>query len=1020
MRRNPLRTLARGLAFPVPLRQSARIKSGANIALAPAASLTSILPLIFIVIARLATAQSSAADNSLLFENALKYQGRRIVAPIQFEPPDQPFSRAELKGAIPFTNGSLFDIEQLRQAIQNLFATGRFADIAVDVAPQGSGIVVKFITKRAYFVGRVVIRGIKSPPNPGEQSSATKLRLGYRFYASDALQASESLDALLRSDGFYNAVTHREITYRPQNESADIEFDVNTGPRAKFAEPVITGVPERSDRSIIRATHWMRVYGLLGWHEMTEARLRQGLENVRRYYENRNLLDSRVTLTHLAYNDDTNSVTPTLDIRSGTPVAIQAPGSRLSQGRLKQLIPVFQEHSIDPDLLVEGRRNLQQYLVSEGYFGAQVAYSVSRGTPPGGETVIYHVRRGERHKFVHIQITGNRYFTMETIRERLYTQPAEFPRFPYGRFSEVYLAQDVQSIQNLYTSNGFENVKVTARTVDDYRGVKNHVAVFVQIQEGPQWLVSSLQIDGVSPHDFPTLNAHLISSAGQPYSEAAISDDRASLLDYFYNDGYLNATFEYAVKPAAVSDHVDITYTIHPGKQIFVRNILVSGLETTRPSVVNSRIELEKGQPLSLSAETDTQRRLYELGIFARVNTAIQNPDGDEDSKNVLYDVDEARHYSLNVGIGAQIARIGGGITSLDNPAGTTGFAPRLALGISRINFLGLGQTIGLQTAISTIEQRAALTYFIPQFVSNDKFNLTITALLENSNDIRTFTAHRREGSIQLGQRLSRAYSVQYRLVFRNVTLSNLKIDQLLVPLLSQPETVGLGEVSLIQDKRDDPTDAHRGIYTTVDLSYAPSKLGSQTQFARGLFRNSTYYTIHRDLVLARSTQFGVISRTGGRSTIPLAERLYSGGSTSIRAFPDFQAGPRDLETGFPLGGNALFINNLELRFPLYGDNLAAVLFEDAGNVYDTLGDFSFRFRQRNLQDFNYMTQDAGIGFRYRTPIGPIRLDLSFSPNAPRFFGLKGTLQDLLNGTATASVQKINAFQFHFSLGQAF
>jgi outer membrane translocation and assembly module TamA len=96
------------------------------------------------------------------------------------------------------------------------------------------------------------------------------------------------------------------------------------------------------------------------------------------------------------------------------------------------------------------------------------------------------------------------------------------------------------------------------------------------------------------------------------------------------------------------------------------------------------------------------------------------------------------------------------------------------------------------------------------------------------------------------------------------------------------------------------------------------------------------------------------------------------------------------------------------------------VLFEDAGNVYSTLGDISFRFRQRNLQDFNYMVQSAGIGIRYQTPIGPVRLDFSFSPNAPRFFGLKGTLDDLINNTAISTVQKINAFQFHISLGQAF
>jgi outer membrane protein assembly factor BamA len=304
--------------------------------------------------------------------------------------------------------------------------------------------------------------------------------------------------------------------------------------------------------------------------------------------------------------------------------------------------------------------------------------------------------------------------------------------------------------------------------------------------------------------------------------------------------------------------------------------------------------------------------------------------------------------------------------------------------------------------------------------VSDPNLNFTVTGFLDDSNDIRTFTAHRREGSIQVGQRISRAFTFQYRLVYRHVTESNLKINQLLVPLLSQPETVGLAEVSLIQDKRDDPTDAHRGIYTTVDASYAPSYLGSQTDFARVLVRNSTYHALGRDLVFARSTQFGVISRTGGKSEVPLAERFYSGGSTSIRAFPDFQAGPRDLTTGFPLGGDALLLNSFELRFPLVGDNLGGVLFHDAGNVYNSLSDISFRFRQENLQDFDYMVQSAGIGIRYKTPIGPLRVDVSFSPDAPRFFGLKGTLQDYLNGTAIATAQKINAFQFHISLGQAF
>jgi outer membrane protein assembly factor BamA len=183
-------------------------------------------------------------------------------------------------------------------------------------------------------------------------------------------------------------------------------------------------------------------------------------------------------------------------------------------------------------------------------------------------------------------------------------------------------------------------------------------------------------------------------------------------------------------------------------------------------------------------------------------------------------------------------------------------------------------------------------------------------------------------------------------------------------------------------------------------------------------------------MVLARSLQFGYIERTGGLEEIPLAERFFAGGASTHRGFPSNQAGPRDLRTGFPLGGSVLLVHSTELRFPLIGDNLGAVLFHDMGNVYSDISNVSFRFRQRNLQDFNYMVHSAGIGIRYRTPVGPIRVDLGYGPNTPRFFGFAGTLDDLLKvdpGTPLCSEvspqcidQRINRFQFHFSLGQTF
>ncbi len=358
---------------------------------------------------------------------------------------------------------------------------------------------------------------------------------------------------------------------------------------------------------------------------------------------------------------------------------------------------------------------------------------------------------------------------------------------------------------------------------------------------------------------------------------------------------------------------------------------------------------------------------------------------------------------------------------SLDRPAGVTGFSPRVTIGISRLNFMGLGHIASLQTLVSTLEQRALFSYLIPHLASSPNLNLQFSGFFDISKDVRTFSARREEGSVQLGQRLSKANSMQYRFVFRKVNIIGTPlVTPELIPLLSQPVRVGLVSSTFIQDRRDDPIDAHRGIYNTIDLGVASKAFSSQTGFVRLIARNATYHHLRGNVILARNTYFGNISRYAGLPEIPLAERFFSGGSSSHRAFPDLQAGPRDTVTGFPIGGTALFINTVELRFPLIGENIGGVLFNDMGNVYSSIDNISLRWRQRDLKDFDYAVQAFGFGIRYRTPIGPVRVDLSLSPNSPRFFGYSGTYQQLIFGTGTPVTQRINIFQFHFSLGQQF
>nr|MDQ2900729.1 BamA/TamA family outer membrane protein [Acidobacteriota bacterium] len=692
--------------------------------------------------------------------------------------------------------------------------------------------------------------------------------------------------------------------------------------------------------------------------------------------------------------------------------------------------PVYEERTVDRDLLAEGARNLRDELQSKGYFEADVEFK-EQAVRDGKEEIDYLINTGRKHRFVDLEIQGNKYFKTGAIRERMYLEPKSF-QFRNGRYSEAFVLRDREAITNLYRSNGFRDATVIAMPVDNYKGKVGDIAVTIKIVEGPQWFVSRLEITGGEQLKLGGIRSTLSSSEDQPYSEFNVAADRDTILAYYFQNGFRNATFEWSSKPGTKPNLVDLHYAISEGQQQFVREVIPMGLETTQPKLVYRSFSLNPGDPLSPIRMADTQRRLYDLGIFAKVDMAVQDADGDTKRKFVLYDIEEARRYSITGGVGAEIAQIGGeqAQNSLDNPGGAPGFSPRVSLDVSRINFLGLGRTLSFRSRFSNFQKRGLINYLAPRVLNNPNFDLSFTTLFDDSHDVRTFASKREEGSVQLSQKLSKPTTAFYRFTYRNVSASQLKLDPLLIPLLAQSVRVGLLSGNLIQDRRDDPTDAHKGIYNTLDLSLASKVFGSQTSFFRVLARDATYHRIGKKLVLAREITLGLApafgkSRTGDPTDpIPLPERFFGGGGSSSRAFPDNQAGPRDAKTGFPLGGSAEFFNNTELRFPLIGENIGGVLFHDMGNVYSSIGKLSFRVRQKDNEDFNYMVHAVGFGIRYRTPIGPVRVDLAYSINPPRFTGFKGTYPELvqcsLNNSCVTASQRISHVQYFFSIGQTF
>ena len=972
---------------------------------------------------------------SVLAAQNRAYEGRKVVD-VRFEPADQPLQAGELSAAVELQTGEPLRMSQVRASIGKLYATGRYSDIQVDATPENGGVVISFITKPRWFIGDVAITGdVPNPPTAGQLENAAALNLGAAYSDLSLKDALAGQQQILESNGVYRAKITPSLDYDTTAavQQLNFSFDVEGGRRASFGPPVLTGDLKVDPKKIEDAME-LRRWIIGNWKPVTQSRVRQALEGVRQLYQKESRLEAKISLQSMTYDPESNAATPTLRIDAGPRTQFNTIGFNLSKKKLRQYVPVFEENAVDTDLLVEGARNLQDYLQSQGYFEAAVQFKQQR-VVNDKSNIDFLINTGARHKLVHIGINGNKYFTSESIRERMFLRVANFLQFPRGRYSENLVRHDEESISNLYQANGFRDVRVTHRSQDDYNGRKGEMAIFLDIEEGPQYFIQDLQVTGVHALNREDLLSGLSSVPGQPFSEFNVAVDRDAILAQYFEKGFPNATFEWSSGPADAPNRVNLKYAIVEGNEQVVREVVATGLRTTRTGLVKRNFGFGPGDPLSPTAITETQRRLYNLGIFSRVDAAIQNPDGDTGSKYVVYNLDEARRYSVAAGFGAFMGKIGGGCsTCFDNPTGVIGFSPRVSFDVTRSNLWGAAHSLSLRTRASTLTQRAILTYSWPRFGSHENLDVSVTGLYENSRDVRTFNSRRQEASVQLADRVSKATVVFYRFSYRRVSVSNLKVTQFLLTQLSQPVRVGLPSLNIVQDRRDDPVDPHRGVYNTFDIGLAERIFGSQRNFLRFLGRNSSYHQISRRVVFARSTEFGNIYafRYGSSLTaVPLAERFVGGGGTSHRGFPENEAGPRDLSTGYPLGGTAVLFNQMELRVPLIGENIGAVLFHDAGNIYSSISNISFRTSQHGLQDFDYMVHAAGLGLRYRTPIGPVRADVAYTVNPPNFFGFRGTQQDLINaGTTPCSpppgvpskcvVQNAGHFQFFVSIGQTF
>lgn len=973
---------------------------------------------------------------------------------------------ADIKGLeakLPLRPGDPLSAENIKQSLHQLYATGLYRDIQARGVEKDGRVTVIFRGVPQLFLRRLFVRGLKQDLLTAQLERSTRLDLGEPFTVRELDQATANMKEALQRNGFYQPrISVITIPAGPQH-LVDVLYTVHAGAQATVGTLTVTGSPGMT------VPRFRKIAKLKEGSKVTSNTVPRALSRLRKNYQKQDRLEATVRADGQTFQPAVTQVDYRFNANRGPVVRVLIVGAKISQRDVRRLVPVYEEGAVDPDLLDEGGDNLRNHFQKQGYFDTHVTHTIAQ-PQPDEELVTYHVTRGTPHKVVQVTITGNRYFDRDIIKERLGVQKADTLNH-HGLFSQSLLDNDVSAIAALYESNGFENVRITPIVVDSDQvagaipGKLAIVRVTYAIQEGVQQRIGTVQLVGAEQLSQMKLLAQMNTRPGEPYSLNTLAADRLQLFDYYYRHGFSQADLIFQRHPSKDDPNlIDIVVRIHEGSPFYVNQVLISGLHYTRPQVVDKLLEIHPSDPLDRNKIADTQRRLYNLALFNEVDTGIVNPRGTQPRKDVLLNLTEAHRWNYDYGFGFEVQTgtprhncpSAASLIQLHidpskfscSPNGKFGVSPRISFDLSRINLRGRNQTVTLQTAYGTLEQQAIMTFNDPKFYGHRTIDFSISGGYVSNQDVTTYEASSISGSVLLTQRPNKAntliYSMTYRYVYVNP--NSLQVSAELIPLLSQPTRVSGPGITWVHDTRDNPLNATRGWYVSAQEFFAWSGLASQANFNRIDTQESNYFRLNkRGWVLARSTRIG-LENTYGNPTynlIPLPERLYAGGATSHRGFSVNAAGPRDLQTGFPVGGSGAFVNSTELRIPpialpLIGNNLGFALFEDFGNVYQNASDMFpglLRFHQPNMKtcynlvgpqgtcNFNYDSQAAGLGLRYKTPIGPIRVDFSYNLN-PTVYPVVSDPQYLphflnYNGQPPY-VGNSGHFNFFFSIGQAF
>lgn len=846
---------------------------------------------------------------------------------------------------VPLKAGDPFSLKDINIAVRQVFRTGMFSDIRVERAGEDRSEIVFRLTRKLLTrtIRYVTDKDIRERMLRREVSA---LRQGAYFEEAKLEQARFEIKTALARDGFFHAEIAAEFE-RPAGQSfVDVIFRVLSRRRYIVADIDFVVPGDVPDEDLLGRM------GTRPGREYIPRRLEEDIRRLEAFYGAKGYRRVSVEVAREDFDEASGSVSLELKIDPRERIAIRITGADVPSALLA---PIWEERIFEDWGLAEGEARILEYLRERGYLFASLTGNIER--KDNDIHVLYQVVPGRRYRIEDVEFHGLTAFSPRSLRRELELgeRILFFPVIDGRRLFEL-----PRDIEMFLQAQGFPEPRIDL----NFQEMKGRIRALIFIEEGIRNRVGRIRFQGVQAVSPERLKAELVSVEGGPYFPPNIQRDMETIEAYYLDQGMRDTRVTAEAVPTD-DDIFNLVFTVNEGRNVKIGAVIITGNRITNPDVIKRELRVHEGDMASMGRILESRRRLENLGIFAEVR--IDEIPVAADSANLVVTVREAERSYAGLGVGLETRGEPRTLALWENAVRPRGTAEYI-----RSNVFGIAAQVSLVSQFSLIEKRAVLSWDQPYF-----FGIPMRTYMNvwlETEDRRSFGFDRRGASLNTIKPMGRGRVFMNTLSWSRTRLTFLEIEESEVDRRLFPYSTTLLSSTMIWDRRDDSFNPEKGRFFSVVGEWAYPLFGAESDFIKTFLKFQAYKPVWTQLNFSFTSRLGL-----GLGRIPIPERFFGGGSNSFRGESFDGLGPKDPESGMPVGGKAVFLLNLELKFPMLASlpDLSGAVFLDIGNVFANRSDF----------DLLGFKSAVGAGLRYRTPLGPIRFDLGWNLDDPDRMG---------------------------------